>query len=586
MLNKKLFGAVLTLSTLAALCSCKQDPEYDLDNIDADMTVAQGLTFPLPSITRLTLGDIIDDSMEDLDQSNLKTDDEGYYYMEFEMERYPASGYEGFTLDAEDMVVPAASGDVPVHAPLEFTIPAGIPVSLAAEYIPESTFISDGSDIEFNLDSFPPEVVSLKKVEMQGTLVYTLSTSMPFKKLTLNKGSKIRYPEWLVVEGLTGDLATSLTLYTSLHTLIANKAIEIPGTGGITVGMTVSGVELQEPLDLTQTRSTTGKIEVEGSVGMSIADYIYTDGTVTTQECSVDGLELTNNYTISHMAVTSATVKISGSDLIPSFGGEQDYEVSGIPEFLNGDNSDFALAALEAHLEVDNTTPCRFDLEGTFQTKKGSTVMWTADMPKKRIAASPDNSPVRTEIILTEDDLPGLGAAICTDIDYFSLQSLDITLVDEDYITVYPDLEYGAAFNGWIKAPLAFAENSRLTLSENVDLQLDIRKDDLILPKVYLDMTVDNSLPFELSLSATPLDRDGHPLQSIRVSVDKAIAPKSITQVRLSLEMDPVDIKMESMDLNFTIRAVDDARVNRNQGIEMTNLILTLPEGITLDLNN
>lgn len=584
---KSFLGAGLILLPLTLLQGCKQDPEYDLDNIDKEISVVKGISLPLPNFDKITIGKVIDDELDGQNQTNLKTHENGDYYLEFQLDRYPETGYEGVMLKSTDLMVPSSFEEqaikedvVPVVA-----IPAGVPVDVAQAMLSTSYHVDDDFEISFDLSSFPDEVTAVKEASLTGQLSYQLSSVMPFKHLILCQGAIITFPEWLVIDHLTGAYAGDFDI--DANRLIANKDVNFLAQG-FTIGMVVSKFRIADEagLVLADTPKLNGFINLNADVTLKISEYTYVSNNITTQAYQLDAIRLNNRYDATDLAVTSALVKIDQGELVPSFGNEQEYHISGIPEFLTDGSSNISLSNINAHLFVDNTTPCRFDLDGLFMTKKANSVLWSAPIPKQRLAAATANGPTRTAINLTEQDLPGIGTAICQDMDFFYIDQINVTLVDDGFVTLYPDVEYGAAFSGYLEAPLSFAAGSTMTLSEMIDLKLDIRKDDLMLPQVCLDMTVVNTMPFELTLGGTPYDTAGNPLQNIRVSVDKAIAPSASTRVRMTLEMDPEDIKMESLDLAFTIKALEIAQVNRNQGIELKNVVLTLPQGVTLDLND
>lgn len=586
-LNHFLDASLLLVLSLTLLQGCKQDPDYDLDNIDKEISVVKGLTLPLPNFKAITIGKIIDDELDGQNQTNLKTDAEGNYFLEFDLDRYPATGYDGVSLKSSELMVPQSFEEQAIKEDVTppVYIPAGVQVAVAQEMLSTYYHVDDDFEISFDLSSFPKEVTSVKEAALQGELSYQLSSSMPFKHMILCSGALITFPDWLVIDHLTGDYAGFFDI--KGHTLEAKTDVNFPAAG-FTIGMVVSKFMIQDEkgLVLAENPSLVGSINLLADVTLNIAEYEHISGGMTTQAYTLDAIRLNNRYDATDLAVTSALVKIDQNELVPSFGGEQGYKISGIPDFLTDGSSDIALSNIDAHLFIENTTPCRFDLDGLFLTKKGDLVLWSSAITKQRIEAATAAGPTTTELTLTEQDLPGINVAICQDLDFFSIDQIHVSLVDDGFITLYPDVEYGASFSGYLEAPLSFVPGSNMTLTENVDLGLEIRKDDLVVPQITLNMTAVNTLPFELTLGGKAIGQDGNPLQSVRVSADKPVAASASTPVCLTLDMDVADIKMESLDLSFTIKAIDNAQINRNQGIELKNVFITLPQGITLDLND
>jgi len=110
-----------------------------------------------------------------------------------------------------------------------------------------------------------------------------------------------------------------------------------------------------------------------------------------------------------------------------------------------------------------------------------------------------------------------------------------------------------------------------------------------------LEMDIINTIPVDFEISAICLDSSGNELNDTQVTVDNKIAAGSLTSptntpVKLTINSKSGKIDISSIKLNMR-GSVSDPKffgvcLNRNQGLEINDIVLTLPDGIGFGLNN
>ena len=123
---------------------------------------------------------------------------------------------------------------------------------------------------------------------------------------------------------------------------------------------------------------------------------------------------------------------------------------------------------------------------------------------------------------------------------------------------------------------------------DNAELNLD----QIGLKKAVISMDAYNSVPLSFSLKATALDGNGGRLEGISAQTDVPIAAGTVdspthTQLKVTLTADDLRFKGVILELHAASnQSVAGVRLNRNQGLELKNLVISLPDGIIVKNNN
>ena len=161
--------------------------------------------------------------------------------------------------------------------------------------------------------------------------------------------------------------------------------------------------------------------------------------------------------------------------------------------------------------------------------------------------------------------------------------------IPSEYVTVEVGKEYEASVEYAVTSPLSFGENLSLVITqeiENLGLTLEAG-----INSAMIELNLINSIPVDFELSAICLDALGNEDESTRLSIDKTIKAGS----HLSPSVNPLKLEIRDSDgrlnvdaLRMTLHAKAPAAefigvpLNANQGIEIKDIVLTLPEGIII----
>lgn len=139
--------------------------------------------------------------------------------------------------------------------------------------------------------------------------------------------------------------------------------------------------------------------------------------------------------------------------------------------------------------------------------------------------------------------------------------------------------------------PLSFDEDARFGYTRVIDIpEVDF---DTFTDKVALTMDVVSSIPLELKTVVQALDEDGYPVSWIKADESLKIAPGTqdspvSTPLTWSISLGREYIKFSSLRFVFLATTSEEyvgLPLNKEQKIELKNLTLHLPDGITIDLD-
>ena len=178
---------------LLSLTSCVNE-EYDLNKIEVgDIGLLEGVTAPLGSTDKIMISNIVD---LDLAGDFLMTDEQGNFYLMMSDEDLLSETVEipDFKFDGYDD-----------ENPHDFTIdsPIVIPASLDPSFeTPVIEFTDVEYDIEIDQRNIPDLVKGIEYADVTSDLIVKFEydqSSLPFTQVMISKGTKITFPEWVVL---------------------------------------------------------------------------------------------------------------------------------------------------------------------------------------------------------------------------------------------------------------------------------------------------------------------------------------------------------------------------------------------------
>lgn len=550
---------------LASVYSCV-DKDYDLSkDIDVTATLLKNAALPVGSVSKIYLKDLLLGE----DEALLEVTAEGNYKLKF------ADGNV-----REQITVPAFASEAFTHSSV-INLPAAdaSPVSSGENALGIADMGTMRLAFKQHTDQVPEVVTGIYSCNVDSGLTLVLSSSSAAGSVRLVGGSSLVFPDFLVLgssvpSGLkktgknTFELADDMPLYPPLEFNFDITSLDFNALP--------SGQGLVRP----------GSLEIDSEVILS--------GAVKFSLASMDSdIKITGTLEAREMRFLSAEASIDmETDISLS-----PFEIGGVPDFLTGDGAILDLRGFRLDMSVDNTFPAGGTITAGIRTIKNSSSVADALLGPVNFSASslssysfsqagtgaPDGySNVKT------DDFDGLLKLVP---DVAELRDFK-ALTDNKPIKVefgtpyYMDVKYS------LGCPLCFGNEMSLDFTQDItDLNVDMS--DLSLNSVQLTLDVINSIPLGFVIEAVATDAEGNVMPGVTVLLDGDIRAGSIDtpvkselSIKLSARSGPVSFA--GLRLFMSAASGNTANtlipLNIGQGLEISGLVLRLPEGITLDL--
>lgn len=617
MKQRNLTRLMSPLAVCAVLAGCVPDTSYDFKNIDTEVTVLKGVEVPLPNIQEILLKDLLKEAATgDVFTTDPVTGD---YLVSLSMDK---TGIDGFTVDASGFTLNVNSGsNLSVALGNYSSIPANTPLSYSPETEQAKTALANyGNDFSLYNDlrsgmsyvtsiplslvvaDFPTEVKSFQKCSLNGNLIFSLSNGLPFNQVYLKAGTEISFPGFLQLSACNNNK----------FSLAGNKLTALEdinlGTGALSIELVLSGIDMgTDGIATNGSLNLSGQIDLNATVSLNPASFTGPKASKSYGSYSISYVSaetalghVSYQYTASNVALSSATIKVNPDSVVPTI--DQDYEINieGLPDMLTGDGVNFELSELLLILDLDNQMPFAFKLGAQLKAQQGESITHSYSISNLLFPAN-----TQTVYSIGEDadgvvpggtyvNLPDLGKILSPVPDKVVAGNFQISLEGTDqWITVNSGDSFGGSLTAGIRAPLAFSANSHISLGVDMDnVSLEIGEQ---IPhvKAKLCLTASNTIPLSFDLAVKAKDADGNFLTGVTSTVNKPIAPgkpgaPGVTDIEILLQItENQSIKGLRLDLTAaSAQSVAGTPLNENQGLTLSNISLSLPEGITADLNS
>ena len=630
--------ACIALALPVLIQGCAPDKKYNLEDMDSEITVLKGISMPLPNLQEIKLGDLIkiDASSGDV----LSINAAGEYVVSFSME---PSDIKGFSIEADALTLSTNGGSSTPQSIGEYTsIPANTPLDYdsadrdaLAAYLDGIGYVADmdmlqkqdfltqnidySFDADFTIDDFPKEVSAIKSADITGSInLKILPDGIPFSKLLLRAGSKIVFPDFIRLSDCSNS---SFTIQGDSHTLLANADIIIPVGTGLELDVAVIGLyfgengvapsagklPLQSSVKIEDGKITLDPMDFTGATKVvnypknpSTAPTVL-DGSVTVVESDTPITDFTfgYSYTVGINSVSSVILKLS-DDAAPSFDSTYGFDIQGLPDILTGADVKIELAELQLELGVDSKLPFNFDLSGKLQALDASGPISGREYPIGPLTFKKESKTTYSLGEKADGEADGviykhvqdLGKILSPLPTRVEANNFAITF-PKDWLEIPTGKQYGAQMEVSLDAPLSFTAGTALSLGIDLDVNLDMTSLGKGLPNVeaVLEFKAANTVPLSFGVTATALDEDKNGINSVTSTIDGDIkagkigAPSS-NDIKITLSLDPSKkVSAIRIGLDASSNAeVAGTRLNKDQGITLTDLHITLPNGVTADI--
>ena len=640
MKTRMIVGIVaVALALPAFLVGCVPDKRYNLEDMDSEITILKGVTMPLPNLQEITLGNLIE-----IDPSGevFKINSNGEYMLSFKME---PTKIDGFSIASNAISLSASGENSTPQAIGEYTsIPANTPLDYDPEdkaaveaYLSTIGYTADmdqlqkedfltqtidySFDVDFSISDFPKEISAVKSAVLAGSIGLNIVPSgLPFSKILLKAGSKVVFPDFIRLSSCSN---AAFTVQENGYTLLANSDVEIPMNTGLSLEVALSGLDfgtdgkaasagklaLASQVKIENGKITLDPLDFTGSTKVvnypknpSTAPTVL-DGSLTVVESDtpVTDFKIGYSYTAGITSVSSVVLKLSES-AAPSFDKEYGFDITGLPDILSGADVDIELAEIQLGMAVNSSFPVDFNLKGNILSLRSGA---SEPLHKYEIGPLAFKGNAKTTYSLGEKPdgesggviykhVEGLGKILSPLPDRVEASGFSVTFPN-DWTTIATGQNYGAELEVSLDAPLSFTAKTALSLGIDLNTELNLTNLGKNLPKVKaeLEFTALNTVPLSFGVEASAYDENNARIETITSSVDGFIeagtleAPKS-SKIVVTLDLDTSHI-ISRIRLGLgasSNEAVAGTRLNNRQGLTLSGLSLTLPNGITADIKS
>lgn len=631
-------------------CSCV-DEAYDLSNgIDGTVDIQGSISLPIGSTELMKIGEFLELDQDD-PSSVLTTDSDGNYLISVtgepivqavEIPQIEISSDELFRNGGFGANIENIKDKIPGFDP-------SIPIP---DDIDPILFSFDGQDTDISInEELATEVTDIVKdirdVSLEAPVQLTISlfegsAGSSDGKAVLSGSDEgeftIDFPEAITLEGRSGNCTVR-----DGHTLVFDP-VDIYLGEPVEFGFVITGIDL-EKLPEGQGFTTDGRIYVDelinlSPIELSIEPKFFGDDFEDIPDDAV--LDLSLNVDDSRISLRGVTAVLDPTVDIE----DQTFEIGELPEFISGDNvtldlynpmlnlcvkldnnvptvensfPEFRLeASLDARKDGNSTLPdgslVRIGYDNPLSIRKGTNNICISRIPLDNYGDDPSQNEVYWNNIIVENinDLIRIipDEIVMSDINaYIPHTGENGNWKADDYITIAfpepdsygtsdplryeinmdyslevplafgPDLEikYSTDFNGW---------NSNFSSDGSSDYKLDLKE-----AAIRFDFI--NSIPLDLSLTATPIDVDGNEMSDITVEMDSDLLagePGNETTAPITITLTATQEALDRFDgLRLNIVATSSAdlegvALNENQGVKLEKISATIQGGIQMNL--
>lgn len=571
----------LFLFPLLIMTSCVDD-SYDLSkDIDMTVTVGGNLVTPVTSTELITL----DDFMELDNESNIKTRNNGDYYL----------GIEGEENNADITISKVYMDKTSTEVNSSY-------MTFDKSLVVNNEVTEDVKDLnpEFQIknDNVPADVIDIKEASITSEPVAIhihFPNTTNINGVWLKKGFEIKFPDYLILNKYASELDYTLTN----NTLTLSEDIYIPRTGK-TYYINCNGI------DFAKAPSGEGFITNGNHRSILFNVNLFTEGKASMKSTdfptdeNIIKFQLLCNMEVPQMELTKVTAKVD-----PDINVTIDpVNINDIPDFLSDDQVRLDLENPQIMLNISNNSPVTVAINAKIKAYKKNQLT-------KEIGIGSDygTSPIYVQSGLNNICLSTLGThdADITNVNDIKVTNLsDILTIIPDKIEItdvkttalpeYYDIELGQTYafntNYNVDAPLKFGSNLNIVYSDSIsDLDSDLK--DIEFQELHAEIDATNNIPLQLALEAIPYDKNGNEMQDVDVTIDGNIAAGTSENGQNSHMVIIIKGKNKNIKgldkiilrLTGTVADNNNETLNKNQTIKFNSIRLKVINGVTIDLN-
>lgn len=560
-MNKK----TLILAVLTLLVSCSTDNNYSPENIkdvDTELTLfGKGISLPVGNTDRIYVKDFTDD----LNIEMLKTDDNGGFYLSMDGELNLDDSFSSLDFSGLN-----SFEGIRASADLSFNV-QGAPEAMTANgHI--------GNEIQLPEEISVPFSTSFKQTFLEADHFPTA-----IKRINNLYFSNLKLYLEFSVDNVPADCPDiQITATMALPEYFEPSVIYIDDavSGSSPVKISCDIIRLKD-IDMASGNDIEGEITFEGNLHSNLIENL---------ETLAKGFE---------GKILIALGDGADSDNIGNI-SVREFEAN--VEFDTEHSSFINLGDLSSFMDENNSISVNPEINLTAATNLGMPVMGTISLIPYKNGNPVENSKVVIENLeLPCSDNPenvarkdyhfgkeyGFSKLLKTVPDSICT-ALSAKISPDKPCVFHSDATYSLSAQYGITVPVSFGEGTRLSVTKEFEVG-DFMSDIPSLGSVRLDASIASTLPVGAQLRLSFLDSGHNPIscaEEINMTLNASDGvSESISSLSASIALSEA-LKNAGpcfISMSAAISATADVQLNRNQYIQVKNLSLSAPEGITIN---
>lgn len=600
-------AAISIMLAGATVLSCV-NPDYDLSKgVDMDMTLLPNCTLPLGNMASISVANLFGD----LDSTGIVVAENGDLSLALGAGEASSAydlppidmGEDGFT--SGNTIVRFQTGisseEVPEDSDAEIHFG-----DLDQEDKGEDSALETHIEIEVDKE-LPKEIRDIKVINMdKATIDYVFEVSEG-GIVHLKDGFTLEFPHYMVLDKMdemdtyellddyivrfTEDVRVSenepLVLkfrFVSLH------GHEYDEQGNVTVDL----LDFQEVCDEDGNKTATrilhkDNLDIKGDLYLKHKDYA--DARINIPSV----VDLKMYVVMDHLEMTTAEMKLDlNLEVEP-----QTIETGFNGEMFSDDDIVIDLYNPSMMLSIDNSSPMSMNVNADITSCSGNhrKTIHIGDLETEPILIPADDEEEfcisqrgnergnKAKEVVTED----FGDIIKDKPEQIEIHNVLIE-PDDNFIFVEAECSFRVDIDYEFVAPLAFGEDLSITFAYEIPLASD---SSLELGSCILGMNMENTIPLDFHITAQAVDAEGNVIEDADVDIDLVLKggtldEPTVTPVEISVNSDgssPVHSLMLNLKASVP-EGMEGVTLNEADGINLKDMSLTLPDGITLDLTS
>lgn len=604
---------------MAILCFSIQscvDEKYDLTKIDTEAVVLKNTVIPIGNIEPVKIGDMLD--ITESGTNLIVQDSNGNIYFSFEGDSPVSASFTvpEFSIDFMD-----GTGE---ERKLILNLPssiAGMGTEQLKEVLPDvynapisfesltGQKASIRKVIQIDDECYLPKFVNdIKEVSLESSITYQFSLNVKDNNggninayggiLYIKSGFTIDFPDYFTIaknDNCDGyeivDLGENKNIltFTKDFPISANESIalniqltkaEIP-SGCIVDGMTDSDGDLHKKIYF-DAENPANMILAEGDVYIMAKDFVKIPKAV----------EMTMNLSFDRLNVKSALVSLNVEETLP----DQSFELPEVPDILRNNDIIIDLYDPVISFAVNNPTELDIMVGGCLHgyrdgVHKMSMYFGEDGVNEPFKIPSKYNGNINFSRRGESGMIPNPGISEFFKILPDQIRISDITFsISDNYFTIVPGQNLSCSLNYFFNVPLSFGPELSILFEHEIS-DIDIDLSEYGLSKAIISFETISTVPLALEVQAEVIDNSENKTSDLTIDVDGSVAPGTLSdpsvpsKITITLSSEK-GINFDKLKLIYKAtcpQAYCGYVLNTQHGLEIQNMKVTLPDGVSFD---